>query len=181
MSEWDPCTDDGILSVTTTIHCKGHPNITGTHRSTLEITKDPLVSKAGTCIIGVSSDKGSKNLPDEFRKILSDNRSELTSIFEVNGLSFTIKSSGSEGITLEHENDIVWRRSGFLCGRTIGIFSSLTAEMIPRDIIKKIQSGAEIKITLTARLDPEAQPPSVPHLPGIFHTFEESPCHADKE
>ena len=146
------------------IHCRGHPNVTGTHRSTFEITKDPEVSRTGTCIIGVSSDKGAKDLSDEFKKILSDERSELTAVFEVGGSHFQVRSFGSAGITLEHETDLVWRRSSFTCGRTVGIYSDCTAGQIPRDIIKKIQEGTEITVVLTARLNPEARSPPVPHL-----------------
>ena len=181
MNTRDPCKENKTLKATEIILCQGHKNITGTHRSTFEITKEPEVSKKGTCIIGVSSDKGSYDLSGEFKNILSDNRTLLTTVFEVEDFQFTVQSYGSEKITLEHETDIVWRRSGFICGRTIGIYSDCTAGLIPREIIKKIQSGAEIKVTLTARLNPEVQLPSVPHLPGIFHSFEECPCHVYKE
>ena len=34
----------------------GHPNILGTHKSTLEFTKDKSLSPRGDCIIGVSAD-----------------------------------------------------------------------------------------------------------------------------
>jgi uncharacterized protein len=181
MYEDVPCNEVVILKAVETIHCRGHPNITGTHKSTFEITKEPEVTKKGTCIIGVSSDKGSKDLSREFKKILADERSELTAVFEIGGSHFHVRSSGSAGITLEHETDIVWRRSCFVCGRTVGIYSDCTAELIPRDIIKKIREGGEITVTLTARLNPEAPSPSVPHLPDIFHSPEESPCHACKE
>lgn len=181
MNGQSPCKEIKILKATETIHCRGHKNVTGIHRSTFEITKEPEISKKGTCIIGVSSDKGAKDLSNEFKRILADDRSELTTVFEVEGFRFDVRSTGSEGITLEHETDIVWRRSAFVCGRTIGIYSDCTATLIPRDIIEKIQGDAEIKVTLTARLNPEAQSLSVPHLQGIFHSFEESPCRACKE
>lgn len=181
MSEEVPCKGVTILKAVETIHCRGHPNITGTHRSTFEITKEPEVTKTGTCIIGVSSDKGAKDLSREFKKILADERSELTAVFEAGGSHFCVRSSGSAGITLEHETDLVWRRSRFICGRTIGIYSDCTAELIPREIIEKIREGEEITVTLTVLLNPEAQSPSVPHLPGIFHNHEESPCHVCKE
>lgn len=38
---------------TAIIRCKGHPNIAGTHAKTFELTRDPTVTQAGTCIIGV--------------------------------------------------------------------------------------------------------------------------------
>lgn len=41
---------------TVVIRCKGHPNIAGTHAKTFEFTRDPTVTQAGTCIIGVSAE-----------------------------------------------------------------------------------------------------------------------------
>ena len=39
-----------------TIHCKGHPNIRASHAKTFELTRDPSITSAGTCIIGVEAD-----------------------------------------------------------------------------------------------------------------------------
>lgn len=38
-----------------TIHCKGHPNIRASHAKTFELTRDPSITAAGTCIIGVEA------------------------------------------------------------------------------------------------------------------------------
>jgi 16S rRNA (cytidine1402-2'-O)-methyltransferase len=37
------------------IRCHGHPLIAGSHASTFELVTDPLLTRAGTCIIGVSA------------------------------------------------------------------------------------------------------------------------------
>lgn len=175
------CSENKIPGYTETFHCSGHRNITGTHRSTFEITKDPEVSGSGNCIIGVSSEKSAGDLSDEFKKIMADDRAALTSLFEVEDQYFQVRSSGSGSMIFDHDTDMVWRRSGFTCGRTVGIFSDCTAALIPRSIIDRIRKGAEIKVTLTARLNPESQLPSSLPLPGIFHNFEEapSPCYRE--
>ena len=37
-------------------HAYGHPNILGTHKTTLEFTKDEDLTSNGNCIIGVKAD-----------------------------------------------------------------------------------------------------------------------------
>ncbi|MEM4523515.1 MAG: DUF371 domain-containing protein, partial [Archaeoglobaceae archaeon] len=41
----------------------GHPNITAKHPSTVEVTKDPEISKRADCVIGVKADKSISDLP----------------------------------------------------------------------------------------------------------------------
>jgi 16S rRNA (cytidine1402-2'-O)-methyltransferase len=38
------------------IHCRGHPQITGSHANTFEVVTDPSLTSAGTCIVGVSAE-----------------------------------------------------------------------------------------------------------------------------
>lgn len=38
------------------IRCKGHPNIRASHAKTFELTRDPSITAAGTCIIGVEAE-----------------------------------------------------------------------------------------------------------------------------
>ena len=44
----------------------GHPNVTATHRTTFEITKEDELSLAGSCIIAVGADKGALDLSRRF-------------------------------------------------------------------------------------------------------------------
>ena len=37
------------------IRCDGHPNISASHAKTFELTREPSVTQAGTCIIGVNA------------------------------------------------------------------------------------------------------------------------------
>lgn len=39
-----------------TIYCKGHPNIRASHAKAFELTRDPSITTAGTCIIGVEAE-----------------------------------------------------------------------------------------------------------------------------
>ncbi len=45
---------------------------------------------------------------------------------------------------------MVWRRSSFVCGRTIGIMSDHVAAALPKTLIANLVAGKEMIVTLTA-------------------------------
>jgi len=51
---------------------------------------------------------------------------------------------------LNHPTDMVWRKSAFVCGRTIGIQSDTVALTLPRELIANLVLGKEMVVTLTA-------------------------------
>ena len=42
--------------------CRGHPNVTATHDKTIELTRDPEISRRATCVLGVASDHDDRAL-----------------------------------------------------------------------------------------------------------------------
>ncbi len=143
-----------MITATACITAYGHPKITAMHRSTFEVTTHDEVTKAGDCIIAVGADIGCAGLSREFKDILSHDGAVLTTTLLCNGLCVTVTSRGSSQQTFDHPHDLVWRRSDYVCGRTIGIYSSHTAEMLPREIVHELQQGAPIRLILSARYDP---------------------------
>jgi hypothetical protein len=51
---------------------------------------------------------------------------------------------------MDHPADMVWRKSPFVCGRTIGILSDRVALTLPRELIAHLARGKEMVVTLTA-------------------------------
>ena len=45
---------------------------------------------------------------------------------------------------------MVWRRSTFVCGRTIGILSDQVAATLPKSLIENLIAGKEMVVTLIA-------------------------------
>jgi len=130
------------------IRCKGHPNILGTHLTTFEITREDHLTYNGNCIIGVSADKGCNDLSQQFRSILSHDDAILNTFLTIDNMSVEIQSKGSSQLTLDHPLDMVWRRSTFTCGRTIGICSDYVAATLSRDIIAELKKGKDMTVTL---------------------------------
>lgn len=140
------------MEITQIIHCRGHKNVRALHKSTFEITKETELSESGDCIIAVAADKGAADLLPTFRDALSRKGTVLTTILSCGGVTATIRSEGSPGITLTHETDLVWRRSTFLCSRTIAIYSDHTACQLPRELIEHLQNSEEMTVTLRTEL-----------------------------
>lgn len=130
------------------IICRGHQNITSKHKSTFEVTKDSDLSIKGDCIIGVSADKSCDDLSDDFKKALARDGSVLETTLKCAGFSCVINSKGSSKMTLSHKKDIVWRKSAFVCSRTIGIYSDKSAKDIPEELVYALSKGEEMTVIL---------------------------------
>ncbi len=137
------------MSVTEIIHCRGHKNVLGRHKSTFEITKETELSPNGDCIIAVGADKGAMDLSPKFREAIFHEEAVLRTTLTCGEHSVAIISQGSPGITLTHPTDLVWRRSCFVCSRTIAVYSDHTAALLPREMMAALQSGAELVVTLS--------------------------------
>jgi len=132
------------------IRCRGHPLVLGTHPTTFEVTCEDYLSKNGNCIVGIAADKGCAGLSPAFKSVLAHDDAVLITLLECNGVSVTVRSSGSSQLLLDHPTDMVWRKSTFICGRTIGIISDRVALTLPRELMICLVRGNEMVVTLTA-------------------------------
>lgn len=110
------------------------------------------LTESGDCIIGVASTKGAADLSWDFKRILANDRSHLVTVLSAGGIEVVIRSRGSSLMELDHPTDMVWRRSSFVCGRTVGIFSDSTAETVPRELIGILSTGAEMTVRMTVSI-----------------------------
>jgi hypothetical protein len=133
-----------------TVHCRGHPLVLGNHPTTFEVTREVHLTKKGNCIIGISADKGCDRLSVEFKRVLTHDDAVLITRLSCDGKTVEVKSRGSSQFTLDHPTDMVWRRSSFVCGRTIGIMSDHVAATLPKTLIANLVAGKEMIITLIA-------------------------------
>jgi hypothetical protein len=118
----------------------GHNNILSLHKKTVEITKDSHLTVNGDCIIGVNANLACLDLPEKFKKKVQNSKSDIIFTIKVKPYSFTIHGKGSEKLTLKHKNDIVLRKSAFVCSRTLAINCNMASDDIPRTIVKKLQN-----------------------------------------
>jgi hypothetical protein len=139
------------MEATEVIVCRGHPLVSASHPSTFEVTAEVSLTGSGHCIIGVGADRGAAGLSPAFRDVLCHDEATLDTTLSCGGAGVTVHSAGSATMTLDHPTDLVWRRSGYVCRRTIGICSDRVAATLPRELIDNLRAGREMVVTMTAK------------------------------
>lgn len=139
------------MEATEIIRCRGHPLVSAGHPTTFEVTMEKTLSENGHCIIGVGADKGAAGLSTEFKEILCCDGARLTTTLTCEGVSVKVQSEGSAAMALDHRTDCVWRKSSFVCGRTIGIRSDHVAATLPADLVAHLKAGRPMVVTMTVR------------------------------
>ena len=132
------------------IRCRGHPLVLGTHPTTFEVTSEEHLTENGNCIIGIGADKGCAGLSPAFKSVLAHDDAVLVTRLACGGSVVEVRSRGSSRFTLDHPADMVWRKSMFVCGRTIGILSDRVALTLPRELLENLARGEEMVVSLTA-------------------------------
>ncbi len=115
----------------------GHPNVTATHKSTWEITKDDHLGPNGDCIVGINATHAVKDFPEDFKRHLREGGKFRIAI-KVGKLEFSGEGKGHPSMSLSHETDAVFRRSEFVCSRTAGINCTFAAKDIPRNLVEML-------------------------------------------
>ncbi|MEM3840784.1 MAG: DUF371 domain-containing protein [Candidatus Bathyarchaeia archaeon] len=141
------------MQITEYITAFGHRNIRATHRTTLEFTREKELSVRGDCIVAVSADKGFSDLKPEFREFLRKENARLTILIEADGAVDVVKARGSPKLILSHPTDMVVRKSGYICGRTLAINADKAACDLSRALVKRLQiPGQMVRVTLTVEV-----------------------------
>ena len=146
------------MELTEWIRCRGHPLVLATHPTTFEVTTRDHLTRQGDCIIGIRAEKGAAGLSAEFRRVLADDRAVIITRLSAGGHTVEIRGQGSSRMTLTHPTDLVWRRSGFICPRTVAILCDRTAATLPRELVAALREGAELEVELAAVVEEEINP-----------------------
>jgi hypothetical protein len=136
-------------SVTVVFSARGHENIEATHRTTFEVTKETTLTKQGDCIIAVESTKAAADLPFEFKEAARKEGAQITVTIETGELKEIVKAKGSPQLKFMHPTDLVVRKSGYVCGRTLAIRADKAASDFSRELVEKLKDPSqEITVTL---------------------------------
>ena len=126
-------------------HAYGHPNILGTHKTTLEFTKDDDISSNGNCIVGVKADF-ELSILKEFIKKTGNGNVKMTIEAPDGKIKETMHGKLNPGFNSNRE--IVIRKTGFISERTIIINSNKSSFELDRNLIDYLKEK-EAKITIT--------------------------------
>jgi uncharacterized protein len=141
--------DNLLVRFEETITAHGHPNLLATHRSTLELTKEPTLRREGDCIIAVGANKGARDLSAGLKRLLSMENSSISFTIEVNGLREVVRGRGHPGLSFQNSECMVFRKSNYVCGRTVMIQADKAAADINRDLVRFLrQKETMVKVTI---------------------------------
>ena len=117
----------------------GHENIRSNHRNTIEITKDSDLTIRGDCIIGVNADSSCDDLPNDLKDKLRNPDSKVSVSIRVRDHEFVLHANGHPDLILDHKDDIVIRKSDFICPRTLAVKSDKASDLFPREMVSLLQ------------------------------------------
>jgi uncharacterized protein len=132
-SQEEVCVTDEVAFV-------GHPMVRATHARTIEITTEEHLTPSGDCIIGVGASKGIAQLSPAMKNALRSDGARVRLTIVAPGGKFSFAARGSKDLTFQSPTDMVIRRSGFVCGRTLAIRAESSAIEIPRSLVGTLKS-----------------------------------------
>lgn len=118
-------------------HACGHPNILGTHKTTLEFTKDREVSLKGDCIIGVNADFDLGKIKQFINK--SANKEITITIETINNKKIKEKINAGLNPSFNDETEFVIRKTDFVSERTFATSSNKAAFELNRGLINYLK------------------------------------------
>jgi len=140
----------------------GQPNVTATHRSTFELTRDPDIGPAADCIIAVSADRAAASLSQRFRTAAARDDARIVAIIRCGGHSDTVTGRGSAQMTFTDEHSLVFRVSSYVCGRTVMIDADKAAKGLDRRLVAglaaRFATGNVADVEVELRVDRAAKP-----------------------
>ncbi len=126
------------------IEFSGHENIRSNHQKTIEITKESNLTPQGDCIVGVNAKYRCADLPEELKNKLKSPESKVTFSIKVGDDDFVIEGKGNPDLILTHTEDIVIRKSDFICPRTLAVKCDKASDLLPRSMVTQLQDPKTI-------------------------------------
>jgi len=117
----------------------GHENIRSLHKNTIEITKESTLTPSGDCIIGINAKYGCSGIPKKIKEKLRNPNSKVIFSIIVNDYTFKINGKGHKDLILSDPNDIVLRKSDYVCPRTLAVKCNKASDSIPRKLVQMLQ------------------------------------------
>ena len=125
---------------------RGHPNITATNRKTLEITKDPYVTKRGDCIVACCSEKAAGELRRDVLRALT--APGIVVVILSTGSAWDYAAGETPRATPTSTWRIVVRKSTYVDESTIAIRAGKSAADLDRGLIRELRRGVPLKVVL---------------------------------
>ena len=124
------------------ILAEGHINVLGTHKTTLEVTKEDFLTKQGDCIIGINANKSVKDLNLKLKHEIQEGK-QIRIVIKSGSYQDEFIGWGNPNLSLSNPVSMVFRKSNFISDRTILVNCSKASLDIKRELINHLQDPAE--------------------------------------
>ena len=135
------------------IYAWGHENILCTHRTTIELTKETNLTKKGDCVLAVKASKACFDLAPELKNQIK-NGNKFKVKLEVDDIQDYFYGFGNKELKLIDKSDMVFRKSDFICDRTVLINCSKSSKELSRELIERLKNP-EKKLSLMIEVNEE--------------------------
>ena len=132
-------------------YANGHPNILGTHKTTLEFTKDDDLSLRGNCIIGVKADFELDKLKEFIRKSNNKKISITMKTISKNKKYKKVQEKiyAELNPSFNSNNELVIRKTDFVSERTFAIKADKAAFELNKDLVEQLKNlDCVIEVTI---------------------------------
>lgn len=119
------------------------------HRTTLMVTREPGLTLRGDCIVAVAAEKGLGDLDPRLKEAMRSRDSRIRLVLEAGSRVFEVSGRGDPRLTLTHPTDMVARRSGYICDRTMMIGADKAACDLEPSLLRLLRNREQVvNITL---------------------------------
>ncbi len=109
-----------------------------------------MLTKRGDCIIAVAATKAALDLSLEFKEAARGRDAKITITVESGGVREVVEAKGCPRLSFTHPTDMVVRKSGYVCGRTVAVGADKAAGCLSRELVEELwKPDQRVKITLT--------------------------------
>ncbi|MEL9990990.1 MAG: DUF371 domain-containing protein [Thermoproteus sp.] len=130
------------------IIARGHVNITARNKRTLEVTRDPYVTRSGDCIIACCADKAGPSLARELREALR--RPGVVEVVIEAGGVYEVVRGRTPLSAPDNPHRLVMRKSNFVDDSTLMVAADKAAADLSRRLVEALRKEIIVKVTIRA-------------------------------
>ena len=128
-----------IMNILDTIFAYGHPLVKCTHNTTIELTKEDYLTEKGSCILGINASRACNDLSTDLKEMIRTGDA-IRVLIQVDDITESFIGYGDEKLNLKSEKDMVFRKSSYICNRTVLIKCTKSSIDLNRELIKKLNN-----------------------------------------
>jgi hypothetical protein len=121
-------------------------NVTATNRRTLEISKDPYVTRRGDCIVACCAEKAAGELRRDVLQALAS-RGVVLVVIEAGDVQEVVTGE-TPGTMPTSRWRMVVRRSRYVDDSTVAIAADKAAANLDRSLVERLRRGAPVRVTV---------------------------------